>query len=74
MSITHILIVCSTNTTKGAQWLSGSVLESRPRGQGFKPHRSHGVVSLNKTLLSVLSTDSTQEDPSDITEKLLTRT
>ena len=23
----------------GAQWLSGRVLESRPRGRGFGPHR-----------------------------------
>ena len=22
----------------GAQWLSGRVLDSRPRGHGFKPH------------------------------------
>ena len=32
-----------------AQWLSGRVLDSRPRGQGFKPHRRHCVVSLSKT-------------------------
>ena len=27
-----------------AQWLSGRVLDSRPRGHGFKPHRRHCVV------------------------------
>ena len=32
----------------GWQWLSGRVLDSRPRGRGFQPHR--------------LSTGSTQED------------
>ena len=25
----------------GAQWLSGRVLDSRPRGRGFEPHRCH---------------------------------
>ena len=29
---------------EGAQWLSGRVLDSRPRGHGFKPHRRHCVV------------------------------
>ena len=32
----------------GAQWLSGRVLESRPRGCGFEPHWRHYVVSLSK--------------------------
>ena len=48
----------------GAQWLSGRVLDSRPRGRGFKPHRRHCVVSLRKTHLFMLSTGSTQADPS----------
>ena len=30
----------------GGQWLSGIVLDSRPRGPGFKPHRRHCVVVL----------------------------
>ena len=33
----------------GAQWLSGRVLDSRPRGQWFEPHQPHCVVSLNNT-------------------------
>ena len=33
----------------GAQWLSGRVLDSRPRGCGFEPHPRHCVVSLSKT-------------------------
>ena len=33
----------------GAQWLSGRVLDSRPKGRGFEPHRRHCVVSLSKT-------------------------
>ena len=28
----------------GAQWLSDRVLDSRPRGRGFEPHRRHCVV------------------------------
>ena len=34
----------------GAQWLSGRVLDPRPRGCLFKPHRLHCVVSLNKNI------------------------
>ena len=47
-----------------AQWLSGRVLDARPRGSGFKPHQRHCVVSLSKIHLSLLSTGVTQEDPS----------
>ena len=32
----------------GAQWLSGRVLDSRPRGRGFEPHRRHCVVVLEQ--------------------------
>ena len=32
----------------GAQLLSGRVLESRPRGRGFEPHRRHCVVVLEQ--------------------------
>ena len=32
----------------GAQWLSGRVLDSRPRGHGFEPHRRHCVVVLEQ--------------------------
>ena len=49
---------------EGAQWLSGRVLDSRRRGHRFGPHRCHCVVSLSKTYLSLLSTGSTEEDPS----------
>ena len=53
------------------QWLSGRVLDSRPRGRGFGPHRRHCVVSLSKTHLSLLSTGSTQEDPSRHNSKIV---
>ena len=36
------------NYTEGAQWLSGRVLDSRPKGHGFEPHRSHCVVVLKQ--------------------------
>ena len=34
--------------SEGAQWLSGRVLDSRPKGRGFEPHRRHCVVVLEK--------------------------
>ena len=34
----------------GGQWLSGRVLDSRPRGRGFEPHPRHCVVSLSKNI------------------------
>ena len=39
---------CNLSVTgrRGAQCLSGRLLGSRPRGRGFKPHRSHCVVIL----------------------------
>ena len=35
-------------STKGAQWLSGRVLDSRPRSRGLEPHRRHCVVVLEQ--------------------------
>ena len=35
----------------GAQWLSGRVFDSRPRGRGFEPHRHHCVVVLERDTL-----------------------
>ena len=32
----------------GAQWLNARVLDSRPRGRGFEPHRRHCVVVLGQ--------------------------
>ena len=32
----------------GAQWLSGRVLDLRPRGRGFEPHRRHCIVVLEQ--------------------------
>ena len=55
--------MCLLTLCMGAQWLSGRVLDSWPRGGGFEPHRRHCVVSLSKTHLSLLSTGSNQEGP-----------
>ena len=32
----------------GVQWLSGRVLDSRPKGRGFEPHRRHCVLILEQ--------------------------
>ena len=36
------------NSSEGAQWLSGRVLDSRPKGSGFEPHRRHCVVVIEQ--------------------------
>ena len=48
---------------RGAQWLSGRVLHSRPKGRGFEPHRRHCVVVLEQDTF-IPATGSTLEDPS----------
>ena len=53
------ILVNGTVISLWVQLLSGSVLDSRPRGCGLEPHRSHCVVSLK----SLLSTGSYQELP-----------
>ena len=45
--------ICKINTTHlqaklGAQWLSGRVFDSKPRGRGFEPHQRHCVVVLEQ--------------------------
>ena len=42
-----------TCTMEGAQWLSGRVLASRPRGHGFEPHQRHCVVVLEQDTFSL---------------------
>ena len=55
----------------GAQWLSGRVLDSRPRGRGFEPHRRHCIVSLGKNINpSLVRVQPTKTHPF-ITERLL---
>ena len=47
---THFVHITSRihQNCEGAQWLSGRVLNWRPRGRGFEPHRRHCVVVLEQ--------------------------
>ena len=55
----------------GAQWLSGRVLDSRPKGCGFEPHRRHCVVSLSKNINPSLVLVQPRKTRPFITERLL---
>ena len=55
----------------GAQWLSGRVLTSRPKGRGFEPHRRHCVVSLSKNINPSLVLVQPRKTRPFITERLL---
>ena len=48
--LNNLSVECNCHTIKeqGAQWLSGRVLDSRPKGRGFQPHRRHCVVVLEQ--------------------------
>ena len=56
---------------KGAQWLSGKVLDSRLKGRGFEPHRRHCVVSLSKNINPSLVLVQPRKTRPFITERLL---
>ena len=56
---------------KGAQWLSGRVLDSRPKGRGFESHRRHCVVSLSKNINPSLVLVQPRKTRPFITERLL---
>ena len=56
---------------EGAQWLSGRVLDWRPRGRGFEPHRRHCVVSLSKNINPSLVLVRPRKTRPFITERLL---
>ena len=57
----------------GAQWLSGRVLDSRPRGCGFETHRRHCVVSLSKNINPSLVLVQLRKTRPFITERFLGR-
>ena len=63
------------NLDTGAQWLSGRVLDSRPRGsgwgRGFEPHGCHCVVSLSKNINPSLVLVQPMKARPFITERLL---
>ena len=55
----------------GAQWLSGRVLDLRPRGSRFEPHRRHCFVSLSKKINPSLILVQPRKTRPFITERLL---
>ena len=55
----------------GVQWLRGRVLDSRPRGRGFEPHRRHCVLSLSKNIYPSLVLVQPRKTRPFITERLL---
>ena len=57
--------------SKGAQWLSGRVLDSKTRSRGFEPHRRHCVVSLSKNINPSLVLVQPRKTRPFITERLL---
>ena len=44
------ICTCFVSQSMGAQWLSGRVLDWRPRGCQFEPHRPHCVVVLEQDI------------------------
>ena len=48
--VPSMIIIEDIRKHMGAQWLSGRVLDSRPKDREFEPHRRHCVVSLSKNI------------------------
>ena len=55
----------------GAQWLSGRVLDSSPRGRGFEPHPRHCIVVLEQDTFILAKYWYTQENPSLLNWKIV---
>ena len=55
----------------GVQWLSGRVLDSRPRGRGFQPHQRHCVVVLEQDIYPSLVLVQPRKTRPCLTERLL---
>ena len=64
-------MLSADNLTQGVQWLSGRVLDSRPRGSRFEPHQRHCVVSLSKNINPSLVLVQPRKTHLYITERLL---
>ena len=62
---------CLFESQEGAQWLSGRVLDSRPKGRGFETQRRHCVLSLSKNINPSLVQVQPKKTRSFITERLL---
>ena len=68
MLYNHVLCYLSNF---GGQWLSGRVLDWRPRGCGYEPHGHHCVVSLSKKINPSLVFVQPRKTDSFIAERLL---
>ena len=53
------------------QWLSGRVLDSRPKGRGFEPHRCHCIVVLEQDIYPSLVLVQPRKTCPCLTERLL---
>ena len=72
LSLKLIIFKCTLHINfTGAQLLSGRVLDSRPKGRGFEPHRRHCVVSLSKNINPSLVLVQPRKTRPFITERLL---
>ena len=69
--MTPYLVYKVIRDLKGAQWLSGRVLDSRPRGRWVEPHRRHCVVSMSKNIDPSLVLVQPRKTCPFITERLL---
>ena len=67
----HIPALNTILRSDHAQWLSGRVLDLRPRGRGFEPHWHHWVVSLSKNINPSLVLVQPRKTRPFITERLL---
>ena len=66
-----MLVPIASASSEGAQWLSGRVLDSRPKGRGFEPLRRHCVVSLSKNINPSLLLVQPKKIPPFIIERVL---
>ena len=67
----HIISFKRFKVYMGVQWLTGRVLDSRPRGRGFKLHQHHCVVFLSKNINPSLVPVQPRKIRPFITERLL---
>ena len=68
--LTYTMYTTGKQSDLEAQWLSDRVLDSRPRGRGFEPHRRHCVVSLSKNIIPTLVLVQPRTTRPSITERL----
>ena len=79
-SLTHNVKINQTKSSRLSKpsvasfhlmWLSVKLLDSRPRGRGFEPHRRHCVVSMSKNINPSLVLVQPRKTRPFITERLL---